>query len=56
MDTGSIRNQEFLSLAAANLAAGVGHGFAVSGGMSQSLVNESGGARTPFSGFVSAAY
>jgi sulfate permease, SulP family len=46
-------NQEFLSLAAANLAAGVGHGFAVSGGMSQSLVNESGGARTPLSGFVS---
>ena len=45
-------NREFLSLAAANLAAGLGQGFVVSGGMSQSLVNESGGARTPISGFV----
>ncbi|MCE9555930.1 MAG: STAS domain-containing protein [Planctomycetes bacterium] len=43
-------NQEFLALAAANLAAGVGRGFPVSGGMSQSLVNEGGGARTPLSG------
>jgi high affinity sulfate transporter 1 len=47
-------NREFLSLAAANLAAGLGHGFAVSGGMSQSLVNESGGARSPLSGFFAA--
>ena len=47
-------NQEFLSLAAANLAAGIGHGFPVSGGMSQSLVNESGGARTPLSGLIAA--
>ncbi len=46
-------NQEFLSLAGANLAAGLGQGFPVSGGMSQSLVNESGGARTPLSGFIS---
>jgi high affinity sulfate transporter 1 len=45
-------NQEFLGLAAANLAAGLGHGFAVSGGMSQSLVNESAGARTPLSGLL----
>jgi len=45
-------NQEFLALAVANLAAGLGRGFPVSGGMSQSLVNESGGARTPLSGFV----
>ncbi len=43
-------NQEFLALAAANLAAAVGRGFPVSGGMSQSLVNESGGAKTPLSG------
>jgi high affinity sulfate transporter 1 len=43
-------NQEFLALAAANLAAGLGRGFPVSGGMSQSLVNESGGAKTPLSG------
>jgi high affinity sulfate transporter 1 len=43
-------NQEFLALAASNLAAGVGRGFPISGGMSQSLVNEGGGARTPLSG------
>lgn len=43
-------NQEFLALAAANLAAAVGRGLPVSGGMSQSLVNESVGARTPLSG------
>jgi high affinity sulfate transporter 1 len=43
-------NQEFLALAAANLASGLGRGFPVSGGMSQSLVNEGGGARTPLSG------
>ena len=47
-------NQEFLALAAANLAAGIGRGFPVSGGMSQSLVNESGGARTPLSGLIAA--
>jgi sulfate permease, SulP family len=47
-------NQEFLALAAANLAAGFGRGFPVSGGMSQSLVNEGGGARTPLSGALAA--
>jgi high affinity sulfate transporter 1 len=47
-------NQEFLALAGANLATGLGHGFPVSGGMSQSLVNENGGARTPLSGLVAA--
>ena len=47
-------NQEFLALAAANLAAGLGRGFPVSGGMSQSLVNEGAGARTPLSGAVAA--
>ena len=45
-------NQEFLALSAANLAAALGRGFPVSGGMSQSLVNESGGAKTPLSGFI----
>jgi high affinity sulfate transporter 1 len=45
-------NRELLALAAANLASGAGHGFPVSGGMSQSLVNESAGARTPMSGFL----
>jgi MFS superfamily sulfate permease-like transporter len=39
-------NQEFLGLAAGNLFAGLGRGFPVSGGMSQSLVNEGGGVRT----------
>jgi MFS superfamily sulfate permease-like transporter len=47
-------NQEFLALAAANLAAGLGRGLPVSGGMSQSLVNEGGGARTPLSGAFAA--
>ena len=47
-------NQEFLALAGANLASGVGQGFPISGGMSQSLVNESGGARTPLSGLLAA--
>lgn len=47
-------NQEFLALAAANLASGLGHGFPISGGMSQSLVNEGGGARTPLSGAFAA--
>ncbi len=47
-------NQEFLGLASANLVAGLGQAFPVSGGMSQSLVNESGGARTPLSGLVAA--
>ncbi|MBL9161644.1 MAG: sulfate permease [Planctomycetaceae bacterium] len=48
-------NQEFLAISAANLAAGLGHGFPVSGGMSQSLVNEEAGARTPVSGLIAAA-
>jgi sulfate permease, SulP family len=47
-------NQELLGIAGANAMAGLGHGFPVSGGMSQSLVNESGGARTPLSGFIAA--
>jgi high affinity sulfate transporter 1 len=47
-------NQEFLALAGANLAAGLGRGFPVSGGMSQSVVNESSGARTPLSNLVAA--
>lgn len=47
-------NQEFLALAAANLAAGVGQGFPVSGGLSQSLVNEGAGAHTPLSSAIAA--
>jgi SulP family sulfate permease len=42
-------NQENLALAVSNLVAGVGSGFPVSGGTSQSLVNEDAGARTPLS-------
>jgi sulfate permease, SulP family len=47
-------NQELLGIAGANVMGGLGHGFPVSGGMSQSLVNESGGARTPLSGLIAA--
>ena len=49
-------NQELLALSAGNLMAGLGRGFPVSGGMSQSLVNESAGARTPMSGLVAAVF
>ena len=45
-------NREFLALAGANLAAGVGQGYAVGGGVTQSVVNEEAGARTPLSGLV----
>ena len=49
-------NQELLAIGASNLLAGLGRGFPVSGGMSQSLVNESAGARTPLSGLVAAVF
>jgi len=49
-------NQENLALAASNLAAGLGSGFPVSGGTSQSLVNEEGGARTPLSTALAAVF
>ena len=47
-------DQEFLALAGANLAASLAHGYPIGGGMSQSLVNEQAGARTPLSGLVAA--
>ena len=47
-------NRELLAVGAANLMSGLGRGFPVSGGMSQSLVNESSGARTPVSGLMAA--
>jgi high affinity sulfate transporter 1 len=47
--------QEFLGLGAANLLAGLWQGFPVAGGLSQSAVNEKGGARTPLSLTVAAA-
>jgi MFS superfamily sulfate permease-like transporter len=40
--------QEFLGIGAANLAAAMGHGYPVAGGLSQSAVNDKAGARTPF--------
>ena len=39
--------QELLALGAANLATAFGHGFPVTGGLSQSAVNDKAGARTP---------
>jgi SulP family sulfate permease len=41
--------QELLALGAANLAAAVGQGYPVAGGLSQSTVNDKAGARTPLS-------
>ena len=49
-------NQENLALAVSNLAAGLGCGLPVSGGTSQSLVNEEGGARTPLSTALAAVF
>jgi SulP family sulfate permease len=40
-------DQELLALGAANVAVGLAQGYPVAGGMSQSAVNEKGGARTP---------
>ena len=39
--------QELLALGAANAAVALGQGFPVAGGLSQSVVNDKGGARTP---------
>jgi sulfate permease, SulP family len=39
--------QELLGVGAANLAAALGHGYPVAGGLSQSSVNDKAGARTP---------
>lgn len=49
-------NQESLALAASNMFAGLGGGFPVSGGTSQSLVNEDGGAKTPLSTALAAVF
>jgi SulP family sulfate permease len=49
-------NQELLAVGVANVLSGIGRGFPVSGGMSQSLVNESAGARTPLSGLIAALF
>jgi len=42
-------HQELLALGVANLATAFGHGYPVSGGLSQSAVNEEAGAKTPLS-------
>jgi len=49
-------NREILAVGVSNLAAAIGRGFPVSGGMSQSVVNESAGARSPISGLVAALF
>jgi MFS superfamily sulfate permease-like transporter len=49
-------NRELLAVGLGNLAAGLGRGLPVSGGMSQSLVNESAGAKSPVSGLVAALF
>lgn len=41
--------QELLGLGGANLLAGLGHGYPVAGGLSQTAVNEKAGARSPLS-------
>lgn len=41
--------QELLALGIVNLAVSIGHGYPTSGGLSQSVVNEKAGAKTPFS-------
>lgn len=42
-------NQDFLAIGAANLLVGAAQGYPVSGGMSQSAVNDKAGAKTPLS-------
>ena len=49
-------NQENLALAASNLFAGLGAGFPVSGGTSQSFVNEDCGAKTQLSTALAAVF
>jgi high affinity sulfate transporter 1 len=48
-------DQELLALGVANFAAGVGQGYPLAGGMSQSAVNEKGGAQTPMALVVASA-
>jgi anti-anti-sigma factor len=48
-------DQELLALGVANLAAGIGQGYPLAGGMSQSAVNEKAGAQTPFALVVASA-
>lgn len=47
--------QELLALGIANLATSIGQGYPVSGGLSQSAVNEKAGAKTPISLIIASA-
>jgi high affinity sulfate transporter 1 len=47
--------KELLGLGAANLLVALGHGYPVAGGLSQSAVNEKGGAKSPLSLAVASA-
>lgn len=47
--------QELLALGVANLAVAIGSGYPVSGGLSQSAVNEKAGAKTPVSLIIASA-
>ncbi|MCC6193073.1 MAG: SulP family inorganic anion transporter, partial [Burkholderiales bacterium] len=49
-------NRELVALGAANIAIAAGHGFPSGGGLSQSLVNDEAGARTPVSLAVCSAW
>ncbi len=49
-------NQELVALGASNIAAGVFHGFPVSGSFSRSLLNDHLGAKTQMSGLLSAIF
>jgi SulP family sulfate permease len=48
-------DQELMALGAANFAAGIGQGYPLAGGMSQSAVNEKGGAQTPIALLIAAS-
>jgi SulP family sulfate permease len=48
-------HQELLALGMANLATSMGNGYPVSGGLSQSAINEKAGAKTPVSLLVASA-
>ncbi|MEO8751508.1 MAG: SulP family inorganic anion transporter [Casimicrobiaceae bacterium] len=49
-------NRELVAQGAANVAIAFGHGFPSGGGLSQSLVNDAGGARTPVAAVVCSAW
>jgi MFS superfamily sulfate permease-like transporter len=49
-------NRELYGLSAANIAISFGHGFPSAGGLSQSLVNDEAGARTPMSLVICSAW